>query len=303
MKIRTMMVQILWQRVVVLASVLLAGLGAVLPASTLAAVPAGLIQRSSSEGDARFGEAREAYRRNETVKLTRLAAQLEGHPLKPWVDYWLLRLRLDADDSSGVAEFLQRESGSYLADRLRAEYLRSLAKAGDWPRFSLESAALVEWDRELRCYAAQANGNAESVKALFLDGRELPVACKAPLSQLGATDPLSNEQVWQRVRRLHERKQTSEALRTLEWLVDGTPSAAQRKTFSVAQGEIMKSPARYLSRLPAGWWRPTAHRPSRWSRLRRNGRARCKASVGCAISGSPIRQSRVRTPALSSTIG
>ena len=199
--------------------------------------------------DGHFFDARDAWRRGETVHLSRAVARLADHPLKAWGDYWLLRMRLEADDSAGVEDFLQHEAGTYLADRLRGDWLRLLGKRGELERFRNEAVSLVDWDRELRCFAAQANGTPELVKPLFLDGLALPDACQQALGQLQAAEKIDAEDVWQRVRQQHQRKATSEALRSLAWL---GPQAPERKAFAKAQSEIMRAPERYLEHFPRG---------------------------------------------------
>ena len=50
-----------------------------------------------------------------------LAEAIGDYELRPWVDFWRLRLRLEDGSSEGVAEFLEAEKGTYLAEKLRGE--------------------------------------------------------------------------------------------------------------------------------------------------------------------------------------
>jgi soluble lytic murein transglycosylase len=76
-----------------------------------------------------FLDAREAFQRGDIARLDRLAKQLDDdYPLAPDVQYWQLRSRL-ADLSPGeIKNFLARYNNSLVADRLRADWLRQLAK-------------------------------------------------------------------------------------------------------------------------------------------------------------------------------
>jgi hypothetical protein len=107
---------------------------------------------SVERGDAAFLLARDAFRNGERVRLGRQLEALQGHPLQPWAEYWSLRLRLDDGDASGVPDYLNRHAGSYLAEKLRGDWLRELGKAGDRDGFQRELPALVQPDAEIRCY-------------------------------------------------------------------------------------------------------------------------------------------------------
>ena len=199
--------------------------------------------------------------RSEPVRLARANARLEGHPLKAWGDYWLLRLNLETDDAEGVPVFLERENGTYLADRLRADWLRRLGRRGDWVAFRSESAALVEWDRDLRCMSFLAEdasaAAAERFRSQLLDGREWPEPCTEAMERLVSAGLITADDVWLRVRRLHERKAVNEALRALDWVeID----KAGRKDFAKAQSEILKNPGRYLERAVKQTWTRRASR-------------------------------------------
>lgn len=247
-----MMIQILTRRV-------LAGLAVLLLTGPAAAyVP---LRELLSQDNDPFHDAREAWRRSEPARLSRAAARLEGHPLRAWGEYWLLRLKLEAGETEGLATFLAREQGTYLGDRLRGDWLRELAEHGQWDSFRAEAPALIEWERDLRCYgflaeAASADA-AQRFRSQLFDAREWPAPCVQAMERLVDARSLGVDDVWQRIRRLHERKATSEAARALAWL---DLDKAARKDFARAQGEILRAPKRYLDRLPREFAR------QRWGR-------------------------------------
>lgn len=201
----------------------------------------------AERGDEALLLARDAFRSGERVRLGRQLEALQGHPLQPWAEYWALRLRLDDGDADGVADFLTRQAGSYLAEKLRGEWLRVLGKTGDWEKFRRELPALVLPDAEVSCYAAQAAGNADMVRPLWSSGQDLPQACETVVDLLVDAGGLTVEEVWQRVRRLFEAKRVGAARSAAAYLpaVEGFDG---RGLEAIAQ-----SPTRHLDKLPAGF--------------------------------------------------
>jgi soluble lytic murein transglycosylase len=78
--------------------------------------------------DADFIAARDAYRAADAARLDRVAPRVKGHLLEQYVTYWQIRLKLDTADPERVSAFLTRYAGTPLADRLRTEWLKALAK-------------------------------------------------------------------------------------------------------------------------------------------------------------------------------
>jgi soluble lytic murein transglycosylase len=103
--------------------------------------------------------------------------------LAPYLEYWRLKLRLDDMPNDEVRGFLERQAGTYLADRLRADWLKQLGKRADWQSFDRELSPLVQDDLEIRCYAwlsrlARGDDSAhDAARAIWLEPRELPEGC------------------------------------------------------------------------------------------------------------------------------
>ena len=202
---------------------------------------------SVERGDAAFLLARDAFRNGERVRLGRQQDLLQGHPLHPWAEYWSLRLRLDDSDAGGVPDYLNRHAGTYLAEKLRGDWLRVLGKQGDWDSFARELPALVQPDAEIRCYAAQLANTPETVRPLWTGGQDLPQACEVLADRLVAAGDLTVEEVWQRVRRFFEAKRVGAARSAAAYLPAGEGFDG-RGLESIAQ-----APARHLGKLPAGF--------------------------------------------------
>jgi soluble lytic murein transglycosylase len=104
-----------------------------------------------------FLSARDAAKAGDTERLTNLAPKLHTHPLYSYVQFWVLQAQLRGPDAAkadaAVAGFFARHPSTYLSDRLRLEWLLSLAARRDFAAFDRELPALV-WndDAQLRCY-------------------------------------------------------------------------------------------------------------------------------------------------------
>ena len=161
----------------------------------------------SAINDTTFIAAREAVRTGNRLRLEQAVAALPAdYVLRPWADYWQLQQQLAADadtiNDNGITAFLQAHEGSYLAEKLRNDWLRFLGKKSDWVRFAREFPLLSGPDTELTCYAAQAAGTPQKVRSLWGSSAELPAACTPLVNQLAATWDMTEEEIWQRVRRM-----------------------------------------------------------------------------------------------------
>ncbi|MFA6310987.1 MAG: transglycosylase SLT domain-containing protein [Sterolibacterium sp.] len=212
----------------------------------------------SAPGDDRVLAAREAFRNGERIKLGKqaealgsMAAQGSRHDLQPWVDYWRLQQRLDDGDSEGVKEFLAAQQGSYLAEKLRGEWLKSLGRLRNWDEFLGEYAALAQPDQETACYQLQARlagglGPAalDEVRPLWASALDLPDSCLPLMEQLNADGRIDIDGVWERLRRLLEVKKLKAARQAAAYL----PAAQAPNAKTMAA--IADKPAHALDRLP-----------------------------------------------------
>ncbi|MCX7960927.1 MAG: lytic transglycosylase domain-containing protein [Burkholderiales bacterium] len=182
--------------------------------------------------------AHAAWRAGDAARLARIAAALDGHPLAPYVEYWQLALRLSDAQPEDVGAFLARHAGSYLADRLRGEWLKELGRRGDWPRFERELGPLVQDDLEIRCYAWRARlarGDATvaaEAREIWEEPRDLPEACQLLAGELLRARLVDREAPWRRVRLLLANEQLQAARRAFAWLPAG--EAPDERTFSIA---------------------------------------------------------------------
>ncbi|WP_303785937.1 lytic transglycosylase domain-containing protein [Azovibrio restrictus] len=194
---------------------ILAGLG-------LVACLAAPLQAQEMPGDTQFVAAREAFRVGNRPRLEALAAELRGHPLADYADYYLLRQGIEQQDPAAIQAFIQRQTGNYLGERLRTDWLRVLAKREDWQGLLQHYAQLKAPDQEARCLAIQARLQLREAAALaegeslWLTLHEVPEGCR-PLMTLMA-DKVSTDQLWARVRLLVEMNKLAPARQVLATL-------------------------------------------------------------------------------------
>jgi peptidoglycan lytic transglycosylase len=204
-------------------------------------------------GDERIVAAREAARTGNLSQLEALAAFSEDHPLEPYVQYWLLTSKLARPERPPEVEifaFLQTEPKSFLAERLRGEWLKRLARDGEWDTYAQIYPGMADPDRELQCHAWNARWRAGDVRALdeaaarWAELADAPPACEPVLQVLAMNGRVTVDDVWWRFRLQMEGKNPGAARVTLSWL----PAAE-----APADGELermLKSPALFVDRLP-----------------------------------------------------
>jgi soluble lytic murein transglycosylase len=171
---------------------------------------AGTMSVHAEPTEADFIVARDAFRAGDAVKLDRVAPRLKDHLLESYVVYWQIRLKLDEASPERVQAFLERNDGRPLADRLRVEWLKSLARRGEWASFAVQYPRRVGEDTELACYAIQwrqtQQGDAalDEARPYWLTGQEQPESCRALFAAMIASGKLTDDDVWARFRLAHE---------------------------------------------------------------------------------------------------
>jgi soluble lytic murein transglycosylase len=223
-------------------------------ASALMTVATVAVAMGSVDPETRFLDARDAFRAGERVRLAHIAESLRGSEFAPWVEHWQLRLRIEEDSVEGVREFLDREAGSYLAEKVRGEWLRQLGKRQDWETFQREYPSLVQPDQEVSCYAMQARlvrqqdlTALDEARPLWFSVLDLPDGCQPLMDRLLADGRLTADDIGARVRRLLEMKKVG-AVKTVTRLLPAAQAIDGRKLDAV-----IDNPARYLARQPANF--------------------------------------------------
>ncbi len=208
----------------------------------------------AAPGDETVLAAREAYRNGERVRLARAVEALRGHELRPWAEYWQLRLKLEDKQAEDVPSFLEREAGSYLADRLRSDWLRAVGKQRDWTTFEREYPKLFQPEQDLVCYSLQARLDRlqdttalDEARPLWFSLLDMPEPCVPLMDQLVANKRIDADDAWERMRRLLEARKLVHAKQFARYLPKG--QEPDPRTLDA----IADKPARHVARLPANF--------------------------------------------------
>jgi len=194
--------------------------------------------------------AYDAYRAGDAIKFARMAKRLDGHLLEPWIDYWRIAMRLEDTPAAEVRAFFEEHPNTYVAELLRADWLKALGKRAAWSEFERELPLYPREDLEIRCYAtlmAIERGEEFDMKEanwMWLEPAELPEGCAKLVERLLEDERVTVTDVWRRVRALFARGQITAAKTALGYL-DNADSPDERML-----AEAARQPRRVLERLP-----------------------------------------------------
>lgn len=195
--------------------------------------------------------AYDAYNAGDPLRFARYAKGLEEHQLAPWIAYWGLSMRLEDAPIAEVREFLERYRDTYVADRLRGEWLKVLGKRGEWGEFDREQVLYAREDLEIDCYGwlrkleQDADAAAEeAMRVMWHEPRELPEGCGRLADRLAQAGRIGTADVWERVRLLFQVGQITAAKTALGYL-----SRAESPDERLL-AEAARQPKRLLERLP-----------------------------------------------------
>jgi soluble lytic murein transglycosylase len=178
--------------------------------------------------------ARDAARRGDRDLLASFAPRIAGHLLESYYEYWKasLGVRNGEDDDATVRAFLERYSGTYLSDRLRADWLLALGARGEYGAFAAQLREQI-WNRDdgqIHCFATLSS------YALHTGGHRDDLARAARRQLSSASDPGGDGctalaerllddgrlSIWERLRTLVGRGQIAAARGSLARLDDAT---------------------------------------------------------------------------------
>ena len=203
--------------------------------------------------DERFLAARDAFRQGDRAKFERIAPDLKGHELEAYVDYWRVLADLKDADPVNVRAFLARHENTYIAEKLRSDWLKQLARKQQWADFDLDFPHLGQPDQELACYALQsrrARGDASALDAampLWLTLLEPPEPCYPLLEALILEKRVLADEVWARIRRQFEANKMAAARYSMNYL-----PASQTPDARLAES-VINQPLPWLVKLPANF--------------------------------------------------
>ena len=182
------------------------------------------VMASTVTADDQFLAARDAARTGDRAKLERIAPELQGHELEIYVDYWRLLLDLNSTDPATIRAFLSRNDKSYIAEKLRTDWLKQLGKKQQWLDFDREFPLLAKPDQETICFSLQSRrfrGDPsvfDEAMVLWLTLIEPPVSCYPVLEALILEKRVLADEVWARIRNQFEANKLAAARYSMNYL-------------------------------------------------------------------------------------
>ncbi len=171
-------------------------------------------------------EAHAAWRDGNATRLSQVVPQLRGSAMAAYGDYWQIKL---APEDKRIQEFLGRYSGSFLAERLREDWLRGVARRGDWALLASAYPALEAPRADVACWALnarQALSEKKADKTVAADllathwqqWRDLPEGCALAARSLARNNEIPAPAIWTRARALVGLNEVAAARKTLALL-------------------------------------------------------------------------------------
>lgn len=164
-------------------------------------------QPAAAAPDADIVAAKAAFDRGDAPTLAALASRTRNHVLAPYVTFWQYELQLDSTDPAALRAFLQAWPGTPFADKLRADWLKALARRGDWVQFAQDYVAPPNADDvELACagilYRRQRDGDGalRDAQPLWYTGQSTPSLCEPLFNALIAKQAITTTDRVARVR-------------------------------------------------------------------------------------------------------
>lgn len=199
-----------------------------------------------------FLKARAAWAAGDMRRFEQHAAKIPAeHVLRPYVEYW--RVARQLTDDARIADFLIAQRDSWLAERLRAEWLKDLGRRELWAAYLPEFRKLEKPDTTHLCLARRAElaagerGALAQAVALWFTGRDLPAACTPLFAALKAEGLLTEEDVWKRLRLAFEAGNTGVA----KSLLAAIP--AERRPVAAWIDRAFQDAGQFLAATPLDW--------------------------------------------------
>ncbi|MBZ0104471.1 MAG: lytic transglycosylase domain-containing protein [Sulfuricella denitrificans] len=206
--------------------------------------PANVVAGSADE---EFMSARDAFRKGDAARLNVAAKRLEHYVLAPYLQYYQMLMRLKDASEEEVRGYIAANADSYLAGRLRADWLKVLGQKQEWTLFLEEYPLLgANEDAELSCLALQARLQRNDPAAFqeghrkWLNGTESAASCRPVFEAMFAAGELKKEDVWSRIRLALESGNFSVARKAAEYLPE-----AQRSGFKHME-KVAENPQHFL---------------------------------------------------------
>ncbi|MDB5769765.1 MAG: lytic transglycosylase protein [Burkholderia sp.] len=165
--------------------------------------------------DDAFLALREAARNNDIPKSVELASRLRNYAVPSYVDYFQLKPRISTATEQEIRDFIKRNEGSAIADRLRNDWLLELGKVRRWDLFDEQYPQFVlNDDAQVKCYALMSKATkgadvAGEARKVLVSPQNYGEACPALIATLVEKNQFTVDDVWGQVRLIAESGFTS----------------------------------------------------------------------------------------------
>ena len=200
--------------------------GAILMAPNTAVPPGASIATSDSTAAARaVAAARQAMNAKQWTQLASFVPQARGDVLAIYPEYWYLRTQIGSAHMPGVyqtlTDFIQKNSATFLGDKLKGEWLLAAARSGDFVtvrelgEVSNPSSQILCAQLEARHMGGQRATVAEAKKVFVPYG-----ACVKLFDQLVADRLLGSDELMPYLYEAIENNKLPEARRYAAWIFE-----------------------------------------------------------------------------------
>lgn len=167
-----------------------------------------------------YQAAQVALRAEQMARFKELRAKLDDYPLRAFLDHEAMKDRLGSLSPTVIRNYLNENAEAYVSNQLRRRWLAHLARTQDWTNFFQEYRDVSD-DAELRCQrldrllkvSKDHSDLLAEIDLLWLNNNELPVACGGVIAAWRKAGRMTNELIWEHIRRAMERRELSYAER------------------------------------------------------------------------------------------
>jgi soluble lytic murein transglycosylase len=183
--------------------------------------------------DEAFLLLREAARQDDAAAAANYAARLPNYAIASYVDYYRLKPRIRDAAADEILAFLQRYTGSAIADRMRNDWLLELGRNRDWINFDQQYPLFVlNDDTQVKCYglvsrAVKGHNVAADARALLVNPPGYGEACAALVATLAQAGQFDANDLFAQLRLAGEQHATGPAKRAAALLGASDTHAAQ----------------------------------------------------------------------------
>lgn len=208
--------------------------------------------------DTFFLQARDAFRNADASGFERNAAQIPSeYPMVAYLDFWRYKLKqpnqvliANPEQETIMEMLLNRHASSWAAEQFRREYVLSLAKKGDWPRFKTQIALLNQKDdlstQCLETYTDHLDDKdiSQALNTYLQWPKEFPEGCAWMAEQLHQNGRIKHKDVMRRIQVLVENGNLTNATRVYSYLHNN--GGKERGTDPKVFEQAIEKPSRFL---------------------------------------------------------